>query len=201
MPEHPDITLSPTEPAARQVMRESLLADLDARIESAGGVADYVYTSPRADLDRMLRRATIVSEDARVLPDGDATAHAAGERVLAAARMLQTEARCRDLIAQHAAAQHPAAPHDKLAHHISDDLHADTQRALAARLAYHEHKLSHPDYLHGVGFDHLQASAVDSRHLLALQLDAYDRGLEVVPSDLNQWIAGVGEWLLALVIG
>ena len=57
----PDITLSPTEPAARQVMRESLLADLDARIASAGGVADYVYTTPRADLDRMLRRATIVS--------------------------------------------------------------------------------------------------------------------------------------------
>ena len=189
----PYITLSPAEPAARRVMRESLLAALDARIASAGGVADYVYTTPRADLDRMLRRATIVSEDAHVLPDEDATAHAAGERVLTAAQMLQTEARCRDLIAQHAAAQHPAIPHDKLACHISDELHADTQWALAARLAYHEHKLSHPDYVHGVGFDHLQASAVESRHLLALQLDAYDRGLEVVPSQHTQF--GLGQTL------
>jgi hypothetical protein len=181
----PEIARSRTEPFARRVMRESLLADLDARIASAGGVADYVYTTPRADLDRMLRRATIVSRDARVLPGEDAAAHSADERVAAATRLLETEARCRDLVARDAVNRR-----GKLAYDIADDLHAITQKALAARLAYHEAKVSHPDYMHGAGFDHLQAATVDSRHLLAQQLDAYDRGLEVVPSTHTQFLLG-----------
>ena len=185
MAKHPNITLSPTEPAARQVMRESLLAALDARIASAGGVANYVYTTPRADLDRMLRRATIVSQDARVLPGEDAAAQAKGEQVLAATRILETETRCRDLVAQD-----PVSSRGKLAYELPDELHAVTQKALAARLGYHETKLADPDYVHGADFDHLQASAVDSRHLLAQQLDAYDRGLAVVRSQHTQFLLG-----------
>ena len=185
MADHPNITLSPTEPAARQIMRASLLADLDARIASAGGLPDYIYTTPRADLDRVLRRATIVSEDARVLTDEDAPAHAAHERVVAATHMLEAEARCRDLVAREA-----LNARGKLAYDIRDDLHAVTQSDVAARLAYHEGKIADPDYVHGAGFDHLQASAVYSRHLLAQQLDAYDRGLVVVPSEHTQFLVG-----------
>ena len=185
MPRIPDITLSTTEPAPRQVMRESLLADLDARIASAGGVADYLYTTPGVDLDRVLRRATIVLADARVLPGEGAGAHSAGQRVLAATRMLETEVRCRDLVAHD-----PVDLRGKLAYALPDELHVITQKALAARLAYHEAKLSDPDYVHADGFDHLQASAIDSRHLLAQQLAAYDRGLEVVPSQHTQFLLG-----------
>lgn len=184
MSDSPDITLRPVEMDARRVMRESVLADLDARFSSAGGLEDYLYTAPRADVERMLRRATIVCEDARALPGEDAAALAASERVLLATRLLETEVHCRDLVAQE-----PLDERGQLAYDLPENVHAVSQRQLAARLAYHAAKFDN-NHAPGAGFDQAQARSDYLRHLVAQQLDAYDRGLEVVPAEETKFELG-----------
>ena len=170
---------------ARGLIRDSFLSDLDARIAAKGQLADYLYTTPRPELESMLRRARILAEDARALPGDSVAAVADSERILAATHALETELHCRDLVAQN-----PLNDHADLAYDLPDEIHAITQNDLAARLAYHAEKYDQPDYSPGDGFDHAQAGSGILRHLVAQQLDAWDRGIEVVPSEQTTFLLG-----------
>lgn len=172
-------TLSPASIREFDNMRRSLSRDLNARARDAGGPADYLFTTPRAELDEVRRRVDAVLRQADALPGEERSAET--EALLDISAALETEANCRDLLT--------AEPVDRtgnLSYNLPDDTHATMQGYLAERVAYHEARLADPDYLDRATFDHLGASVQCRRHLVAQQFDAYKRRLQVVPCAKTQ---------------
>lgn len=180
MPDSPAIPLSPTMLAERETMRCSLLRDLDRRMAAAGGTPNYLFTTPRPELDRMRRRLAIVLEQASAPAGYSAEAKFETERLLATSSLLETEVACRDLVAQDAVDER-----GELAYDIPDELRTVTQNNLATRLMYHDQRSAAP-YASEASFHHLQASWPYREHLVAQQFDAYKRGLEVVECKQTQ---------------
>jgi hypothetical protein len=171
--------------AARQSIRRAFLTDFEVSVESAGGVDAFLYAAPMSEIERMQQRARSVIEDGYALPQEGAAAQIADQRARDFEALLADEHATRDLVSEPA-----LTPEGTLGYSVPDELHLRVQENLARHLAFHEAKVSSPDYEHGEGFDHIAAASSFRSHLLAQQLDAYDRQLPVVPSVETQFVLG-----------
>ncbi len=180
-----DNTPSLAQIAAHQSIRQAFLTDFDARVTSAGGVDAFLYIAPQREIDWMLQRSSMVLRDAEALPEEGVAGQVAIDRVHDVVAVLEEEAAVREMIAQEA-----IGPNGELAYHVPEAVHLRAQETLARHLEYHETRLSAADYRHGEGFDHIAAASAYRKHLLALQLDAYDRQLEITPSKDTRFVLG-----------
>lgn len=185
MPELSDNDPQPSTSAIQSMMRQSLLTDVDVGVNSARGYDAYMFTMPNSELERMQRRTAIVWEQAQPDPREGAAANIAIERIRDFGLRLEDETSFRQTVAQQATNER-----GELAYELSDADHAVSQASLAHRLAFHEARIADPSYEHGEGFDHIAAASTVRSHLLAQQLDAYDRNLPIEPSPHTQFLLG-----------